>query len=230
MLAFTIALFLASPFLTLRLDGGGSFEKPLSADEEKYWLERLEYGDPEARDVLVVRNLRLVAHIAKKYYSNETDKEDLMQCGTIGLINAVMSFRRDKQTQLSTYASTCIENEMRMYFRKRRKYSGEASIDEPLDTDRDGNPLTLKDILYTTGDLGEELESNEVHGRLDAFITEELSELEKNIIRARYYSDGRSVVPQREVAVKNGISRSYVSRIEKKALEKLRLRFEKDGF
>ncbi|MDR0917318.1 MAG: sigma-70 family RNA polymerase sigma factor [Oscillospiraceae bacterium] len=224
MLTFTIAMLLAAPILMLRLDGS-SFKQPLKPDEERECLRRLAEGDEEARLTLIERNMRLVAHIVKKYYANETDREDLIQIGAIGLINAIGTYKPDKKVALSTYASTCIENEIRMHFRRGRKRQGDQSLDEPLDNDRDGNPLTLGELLMHYDNTDEKITAEESRERLLRYLREELNPTELKILIARYGIGGAPEQTQREVAADLGISRSYVSRIESRAVGKLRERF-----
>ena len=200
----------------------GSFPRPLSPKEEQHYLERAAAGDLEARNVLVERNLRLVAHIMKKYYASESDQEDLISIGTIGLIKAANSYRLDKNIKFATYASRCIENEILMYFRSRRKNSQDVSLSELIETGTDGAALELQDVVAGEEDLLEELSARENGRRLRAAVEAVLTDQEKEVVCTRYGLFGRQAQKQREVAALLGISRSYVSRIEKKALERLR--------
>ena len=200
----------------------GSFPRPLSPKEEQHYLERAAAGDLEARNVLVERNLRLVAHIMKKYYASESDQEDLISIGTIGLIKAANSYRLDKNIKFATYASRCIENEILMYFRSRRKNSQDVSLSELIETGTDGAALELQDVVAGEEDLLEELSARENGRRLRAAVEAVLTDQEKEVVCTRYGLFGRQAQKQREVAALLGISRSYVSRIEKRALGKLR--------
>ena len=200
----------------------GSFPRPLSPKEEQHYLERAAAGDLEARNVLVERNLRLVAHIMKKYYASESDQEDLISIGTIGLIKAVSSYKLDKNIRLATYASRCIENEILMHFRAGRKRAQDVSLSELIETGTDGAALELQDVVAGEEDLLEELSSRENARRLRAAVEAVLTDQEREVVSMRYGLFGRQAQKQREVAALLGISRSYVSRIEKRALERLR--------
>ena len=200
----------------------GSFPRPLSPKEEQHYLERAAAGDLEARNVLVERNLRLVAHIMKKYYASESDQEDLISIGTIGLIKAVSSYKLDKNIRLATYASRCIENEILMHFRAGRKRAQDVSLSELIETGTDGAALELQDVVAGEEDLLEELSSRENARRLRAAVEAVLTDQEREVVCMRYGLFGRQAQKQREVAARLGISRSYVSRIEKRALERLR--------
>ena len=200
----------------------GSFPRPLSQEEERHCLERAAEGDLEARNILIEHNLRLVAHIMKKYYASESDQEDLISIGTIGLIKAANSYRLDKNIKFATYASRCIENEILMYFRSRRKNSQDVSLSELIETGTDGAALELQDVVAGEEDLLEELSARENGRRLRAAVEAVLTDQEKEVVCTRYGLFGRQAQKQREVAALLGISRSYVSRIEKRALERLR--------
>ena len=204
----------------------GSFPRPLSPKEEQHYLERAAAGDLEARNVLVERNLRLVAHIMKKYYASESDQEDLISIGTIGLIKAVSSYRLDKNIRLATYASRCIENEILMHFRAGRKRAQDVSLSELIETGTDGAALELQDVVAGEEDLLEELSSRENARRLRAAVEAVLTDQEREVVCMRYGLFGQEARKQREVAARLGISRSYVSRIEKRALERLRAELE----
>ena len=204
----------------------GSFPRPLSPKEEQHYLERAAAGDLEARNVLVERNLRLVAHIMKKYYASESDQEDLISIGTIGLIKAVSSYKLDKNIRLATYASRCIENEILMHFRAGRKRAQDVSLSELIETGTDGAALELQDVVAGEEDLLEELSSRENARRLRAAVEAVLTDQEREVVSMRYGLFGRQAQKQREVAARLGISRSYVSRIEKRALERLRAELE----
>ena len=213
-------------FAALHLKSGHSFPRPLSAKEEAEMLRRYrDEGDQAARAKLIEHNLRLVAHIVKKYDAG-SEQEDLISIGAIGLIKAVNTFDDKKGIRLATYASRCIENEILMYFRAGRKRERDISISEPIETDREGQPLSLLDTLADEGSLCEDVEKQIGGEHLRRYIVEELDPREREVIMRRYGLCGDAMT-QREVAKKLGISRSYVSRIEKKALEKLRERFER---
>ncbi len=213
-------------FFILHVCGGGSFPKPLSEKEEKECLARLANGDMEARNTLVEHNLRLVAHIIKKYYGTQSEQDDLVSIGTIGLIKAINTFNPAKSIRLSSYASRCIENEILMHFRNAKKSAQDVSLNEAIDTDKDGNPLTLLDIMAVDDNILDEIDKRLNRKKLGQFINEELDEREKQIIVLRYGLDGKDSMTQKNVAKLLNISRSYVSRIETKALKKLRRRFE----
>ena len=221
MFSALVYLLSNSLFFTLRLSGGGSFPKPLKPEEEKAYLERLARGDPEARNVLIERNLRLVAHIVKKYYSQSGDQEDLISIGTIGLIKGVSTFKPDKNVRLATYASRCIENEILMHFRSQRKLQGEVSLSDTLDTGGDGSSLSLMDVISVDDTMMEDLDNKDACAKVRRCVNECLTDREAHIITLRYGLGGKEPLTQREVAQRCGISRSYVSRIEKKALQKL---------
>ncbi len=214
-------------YLALHLSGGGSFPKPLSAAQERECLLLIKQGDVEARNKLIEHNLRLVAHIIKKYYSSVRDQEDLISIGTIGLIKAVSTFDCDKGTKFATYASRCVENEILMFFRAKKKTGADVSINDPIDTDKDGNALTLMDIMSQEDDILETIDLQMKSEELHRCIVRALSPREQQIIRLRYGLRGQIPLTQREVAARLSISRSYVSRIEKKAIEKLRGAFGK---
>lgn len=212
-------------FFFLHVQSSSSFPKALSAAEEKRCLEAMAKGDRTARKKLIEHNLRLVAHIAKKYYADENDRDDLVSIGTIGLIKAIDSFKTDKGIKLSSYASRCIENEILMFFRGAKKTAQDISLDEPIDTDRDGNTLTLLDTVAADNDIVEDIDLRLKVRRLYDVLGKVLTNREKEIIVLRYGLSGERPMVQREVARKLRISRSYVSRLEKKALEKLRKQF-----
>lgn len=205
----------------LHVVGAGSFPKPLSKKEEEEQLRLLMDGDRSARDVLIERNLRLVAHIVKKYYALSGDQDDLVSIGTIGLIKAVDTFDVDKNIKLSSYASRCIENEILMYFRNQKKTSLDVSLDEAIDTDKDGNPLTLMDIISTEDNIIDEIDLKINSEKIRSYVRL-LPKRERDIIVMRYGLNGEKPLTQREVAKHLNISRSYVSRIEKKTLKELK--------
>lgn len=211
----------------LHIAHGESFPKPLKKAEEQHYLELAAKGDTKARNTLVEHNLRLVAHIIKKYYQNDSSGEDLVSIGTIGLIKAIDTFDMSKSIKLSSYASRCIENEILMHFRNNRKSAQDISLNDTIDTDKDGNPLTLMDIIASDMDLEENVDTKLHLEVLRGYIDETLTDREKEIVLKRYGIGGKKVQTQRELAKSLGISRSYISRIEKKALEKLRKRYEK---
>lgn len=211
----------------LHVTGGNSFPKPLSSSEEKAYLEQMKLGDKTARGKLIEHNLRLVAHIVKKYYSSTSDQDDLVSIGTIGLIKAIDSFNVSKGIRLSSYAARCIENEVLMYFRSTKKNLQDVSMNEPIETDKDGNALILMDLIAMEDTFVDEIDVKLKSEKLYRYINEVLTPREKKIIILRYGLNGQTARPQREVAKILGISRSYVSRIEKKALETLQKRFEK---
>ena len=221
---FTAAVWLmfSSILCSLRLSSaGGSFPKPLTAAEERYYLARSAEGDLEARNSLIERNLRLVAHIMKKYYTPSADQEDLISIGTIGLIKGISTFDASKGARLATYAARCVENEILMYFRSLRKGAQDVSLSDCIETGRDGNALSLLDTICSEEDLFEELSTRELHGQLRALVERILTPREKLVVTLRYGLDGNAPLTQREIAAQCGISRSYVSRIEKKALKTL---------
>ena len=193
------------------------------------YLERAAQGDLEARNVLIERNLRLVAHIMKKYYAQTADQEDLISIGTIGLIKAVSTFDPAKGIRLATYAARCVENEILMYFRSQRKTASDVSLSDYIETGKDGNALSLMDVVSQDEDLFEQVSAKESVRALRRAVREVLTERERLVLTLRYGLDGRPPQPQREVAEVCGISRSYVSRIEKKGLEKLRAALKEDG-
>ena len=219
-------LLMNSLLLTLRIMPGDSFPKPLSRAEEEECLARWEKGDVEARNKLVEHNLRLVAHIIKKYYTQTDDTDDLISIGTIGLIKGINTYRRDKGVRLTSYASRCIENEILMFFRSRRKSAGELSLSEAIETEDDGGALSLLDVVSEEQDLSERVCEKELCAQLRREMERSLDERERRILTLRYGLDGEKSHTQRETAELCAISRSYVSRLEKHALEKLRRALE----
>ncbi len=209
-------------YLILHIQNQTSFPKPLSAKEERYYLEQLAQGDKNARGVLIERNLRLVSHIVKKYYSKTNDTDDLVSIGTIGLIKAVDSFDYTKGTRFSTYASRCIENEILMHFRALKKTGGDVLLGDAIDIDKDGNPLTIEDTIADDTDLSEELEMKTRWSQVKSYIENMDDERAREIIILRYGLNNKKPLTQREVAERLNISRSYVSRIEKKTLSDIR--------
>ena len=204
-----------------------TFLLPLNAEEEKYYLEKMKEGDLEAKHTLIERNLRLVAHISKKYQNGEEDMEDLISIGTIGLIKAISTFNYERGNRLATYAARCIDNELLMYFRGKKKTSREVSLYEPIGTDKEGNQISLMDVVESTDrDVFEIIELKGNSRKVYEMIPKVLNQREQEIIEWRYGLYNQKPVTQREIADKLGISRSYVSRIEKRALEKLKSCFE----
>ena len=230
MLNTAFLLLLSGALFSLRLGpGSGSFPKTLTAEEERRYVEAwTEAGDLEARNRLIEHNLRLVAHIIKKYYSHAADQEDLISIGTVGLIKGVSTYRLDKNVRLATYASRCIENEVLMYFRSQKKSAGDVSLSESIDSDGDGNSLSLMDVLADEEDMTERIGTQELCAALRGYIETALDEREAEILALRYGLNGAAPLTQRETAERCGISRSYVSRLEKRALEKLKKLLEKE--
>lgn len=214
-------------FLILHVTGQGSFPRPLCAKEEKKYLELYKNGDNTARDKLIEHNLRLVAHIIKKYYSSINDQDDLVSIGTIGLIKAIDTFDPTKGIRLSSYAARCIENEILMFFRNMKKSSQDVSMNEPIDTDKEGNTLSLIDVMSVEDSIVDDIDIKIKSEKLKQYINEVLSPRERIIIELRYGLNGKKPLTQREVASIMKISRSYVSRIEKKSLMSLKKRFNK---
>lgn len=197
----------------LRLAGTpGSFPRPLKAEEERDCLERYAAGDLAARDTLIEHNLRLVAHIVKKYYTQSGDSEDLISIGTIGLIKGITTFKPDKNVRLATYASRCIENEILMYFRSQKKLAGTVSLSDALDSDPEGGSLSIMDVIRVDDDMLEELDARDACARVRRCVDTCLDEREKEIVVMRYGLDDKPPRTQREIAALKGISRSYVSR------------------
>lgn len=213
-------------FFALHLSGTGSFPPPLSAKRERECLLAMKNGDVNAKNELIEHNLRLVAHIIKKYYSSSVQQDDLISIGTIGLIKAINTFDPDKGTRLATYAARCIENEILMQFRAQKKTAQDISVNEPIDTDSEGNPLTLMDIISTEDEIVEDIYKMTMLRKLSAEVGKIKDPREKSIIMMRYGLDGMRPMTQLEVSKKLNISRSYVSRIEKKALKELRKALE----
>ncbi len=209
-------------WLILHITDSDAFPKPLSKREENEALERLMQGDESAKALLIEHNLRLVAHVVKKYYTQNADSDDLISIGTIGLIKGINSFKPDKNTKLATYCARCIENEILMYFRSSKKLNGEISFDEPIDTDSEGNPLTLMDIIAIDDTIVDDIDTKNKLIKVAKLLKAMPDNRDKTIIMLRYGLNGEAPLTQREVAKKLKISRSYVSRIEKKAIEKLR--------
>ncbi|MGU8316640.1 RNA polymerase sporulation sigma factor SigK [Clostridium perfringens] len=230
MLQYLLELVGSKIFLTGYVTGNSTFPKPLNEKEEKIYLERLKDGDVEAKRVLVERNLRLVAHIVKKYssnYQNSKEMDDLISIGTIGLIKAIDSFDTNKGIRLATYAAKCIDNEILMFFRNTKKTKGEVFLQDPIGVDKEGNEICLIDILSSDSDSVLEAVENSLQVKeLYKKMSDVLSPREKEIIQMRYGLLDGDIKTQREIAGTLGISRSYVSRIEKKALKKLNKEFK----
>ena len=209
-----------------------TFLQPLSKEEEETYLDLLKNGNPqesqEAKEILIERNLRLVAHIAKKYQNTDVESQDLISIGTIGLIKAILSYDTGKNSKLATYAAKCIENELLMMLRTKKKLSREVSIYEPIGTDKEGNEISLLDILkQDQPDIIEEMDNKKNISQLQEIINTCLNQREKEIILLRYGLITGNEITQREIGEYFGISRSYISRIEKKALLKLRAEYER---
>ena len=209
-------------FFALHVTTASSFPRPLSSAEEKECFTAIKNGDEKARGTLIEHNLRLVAHIVKKYYGASYEQDDLISIGTIGLIKATMTFDSEKGARFATYASKCIENEILMYFRGKRKSALDVSISEPIDSDKDGNSLTFMDVMADESFICEDIETKLRCEKLYEHIASDLGQRERKIISLRYGLGGKRPLTQREVAEKLGISRSYVSRIEKKTMETLK--------
>ena len=215
-------------FFALHIGSPNHFPKPLTKKEELEALEKSKNGDIQARNLLVEHNMRLVVHIIKKYYANYSDQDDLISIGTIGLIKGINSFNSEKGTKLATYAARCIENEILMHFRGVRKTAQDISMNEPIDTDGEGNPLTLADIICIDDTIADDIDHKFKCRQLRKLIDEMSNLREKTIIIMRYGFDGNEPKTQQEVADILGISRSYVSRIETRILNELRRRLEKE--
>ena len=213
-------------FLMLHLSAGASFPKPLTLAEERYYLEEFKNGSIDARNILIERNLRLVAHIIKKYYATSKDQDDLVSIGTIGLIKGVSTFNQKNGARLATYAARCIENEILMYFRNQKKRQNDVNIDDPIETDAEGNSLTFLDVVYEEERFAENLDlkinSKKLYVALETF-----PEREKKILIMRYGLYNTKAYTQKEIAKKLGISRSYVSRIESRAIRRMNEHFKK---
>lgn len=223
MLHSFIALIMSFPFLMLRLTGSESaFPKPLSQAEEDEYVRRAVNGDISARNTLIEHNLRLVAHIIKKYYVSQSDQDDLISIGTIGLIKGISTYKPSKGVRLATYASRCIENEILMHFRSLKKSAGDVSLSDTLDSDPEGGTLSIIDVVSVEDDIVEALAGDEALRAMREGVDALLDEREKEIITLRYGLGGIKPITQREIADKLNISRSYVSRIEKRALGKLK--------
>ncbi|MEE0980593.1 MAG: RNA polymerase sporulation sigma factor SigK [Acutalibacteraceae bacterium] len=213
-------------FFALHLSSASSFPPPLSAKDEREYLVAYKNGDINAKNKLIEHNLRLVAHIIKKYYSNSAHQDDLISIGTIGLIKAINTFDVEKGTRLATYAARCVENEILMYFRAQKKTAQDVSVNEPIDTDSEGNPLTLMDIIATEDEIIDDIYKMTMIKKLRGEIKKIDNPRERTIIILRYGLDGNKPLTQLEVSERLNISRSYVSRIEKKVLTRLKKALE----
>lgn len=219
---YVLTSFIAKfTFLFLRTGASASFPPPLSQEEEKNYFIKMKNGDASARNELIIRNLRLVAHIIKKYYTNYDEQEDLISIGTIGLIKAIDTYDVDNGTRFATYAGKCLQNEILMHFRAQKKLACESSIDDTIEIDKDGNPLTYIDIISVDDNIIEQIDLKSKKEMIEFAVEKLLDKREKSIIQLRYGLNNTKPITQREVATKLGISRSYVSRIEKSALEKI---------
>ncbi len=220
-----VFLMLSGLMYSLQLSSG-SFPKPLTAQEEAHYLTLAAQGDLEARNILIERNLRLVAHIMKKYYAQGSDQEDLISIGTIGLIKGITTFDPSKGARLATYAARCVENEILMHFRSQKKSAQDVSLSDYIETGSDGAALSLMDVVSSDEDLADRISDREDIRKVCRAVDTVLSPQEKQVILMRYGLGGTAPKRQREVAQSLGISRSYVSRIEKRALRKLRSSLE----
>ena len=229
MISAWILLLLNTLCFPLRLGNAGSFPRPLKAEEEREYLERFANGDLEARNKLVEHNLRLVSHILKKYYVQAGDQDDLISIGTIGLIKGISTFKPDKKVRLATYASRCIENEILMFLRKSSQLKNEISIDEPLNVDWDGNELLLSDILGSDNDIVNRDIEKEVECSLVLQAVSRLAPRERQIMELRFGLCGQKEHTQKQVADVLGISQSYISRLEKRIIERLKKDLERVG-
>lgn len=230
MFDFILNVFSDFLFFILHVNDQGSFPPSLKPKEEERLIKLKELGDKEAKNKLIEHNLRLVAHVIKKYYSGAEMQDDLISIGTIGLIKAVDTYKSDKGTKFATYAGRCIENEILMFFRSQKKSASDISIDEPIDTDSEGNPLTLMDIISTEDTILDEIYIKTLNKKMYRFINEIKDERDKTIIILRYGLNNQPPLTQREVSKKLGISRSYVSRIEKRVLGELRQKFDSEDY
>lgn len=216
-------------FLFLKLSASHSFPPPLDTEAEQQYFALARKGDKKAREILIEHNLRLVAHIVKKYYTGSKNQEDLMSIGTIGLIKAIDSFNPANGARFATYACRCLQNEILMYFRGQKKIAGEVSINETIDIDKDGNPLTYSDIISCEDTIADDIDLKVKSARAMKFVNSALTDREKEIIIMRYGLGDTQAATQREIAQKLGISRSYVSRIEKGALDKISTMLSRPG-
>ncbi len=221
MITALISMFSNFVHLILGIGSPQNFPPPLSPEKEAEYFGRMERGDDSVREELILHNLRLVSHIVRKYYASSKNQEDLVSVGVIGLVKAVDSFRISNGAKFATYAAKCIQNEILMHFRSQKKLSAEISLNETIDVDRDGNPLTYIDVISCDESMASEIERRICSERALRYVNTVLDERERQIIIMRYGLGGTKAMTQREAASVLGISRSYVSRIEKTALEKL---------
>ena len=222
MLVLLFSLFARITHLILGINTPQKYPPPLSKEEEMNYFLAAQNGDEDARQKLISHNLRLVSHIVRKYYATAKNSEDLVSIGTIGLVKAVDSFRLENGSKFATYAAKCIQNEILMFFRAQKKLTTEVSLNETIDVDRDGNPLTYIDVISCEEDMTDEIDRKIMTTKMLGYLNTRLTPRERQIIVLRYGLGDVEPHAQREVAVMLGISRSYVSRIEKSALEKLR--------
>ncbi len=222
MISALVTMILGAVHLLLGIGTPAKFPPPLDPREEEAAFFAKMDGDEKAREKLILHNLRLVAHIVRKYYGTAKNQEDLVSIGTIGLIKAVDSFNPTNGARFATYAAKCIQNEILMHFRAQKKHTAEVSINETIDVDRDGNPLTYMDVIATEDNMDEEIDLHIKKDRVKYLVQTVLDPREREIVTLRYGLAGGTPLTQREVAEKLGISRSYVSRIEKAALDTLR--------
>lgn len=225
MIGFVFTPILKLLHVILGVNTAQNFPPPLEAGEEAATFRLARAGSEDARQKLILHNLRLVSHIVRKYYATAKNQEDLVSIGTIGLVKAVDSFKIDNGTRFATYAAKCIQNEILMHFRSQKKLNAEVSMNETIDVDRDGNPLTYTDVISSEENLAEDVMRHVEGERALMLVRTRLEPREQQVIALRFGLGGLTPLTQREIAVKLGISRSYVSRIEKAAIEKLR-----DGF
>jgi RNA polymerase sporulation-specific sigma factor len=226
-----LSILLSKLFLMfLRTTGPNSFPPPLNSKQEKLLFKKFSEGDKKSRELLIEHNLRLVAHIVKKYYSTSNCQDDLVSIGTIGLIKSIDTYNVEKGAKFTTYASKCIQNEILMFFRSQKKHQNEVSINETIDTDKDGNPLTYSDIVSCDDTIAEGIELKIYSKKAIEILNRVLNEREKQIIVLRYGLNNKKPITQREISTLLGISRSYVSRIEKSALEKIKNEFKRCGY
>ncbi len=216
-------------YIFLKVSDSDAFPPPLTAEEEAECFEKMKRGDRTARQKLIEHNLRLVAHIVKRYYS-QSDQDELISTGTVGLIKAVDTFDPSNGTRFATYACRCLQNEILMQFRTQKKFRNELSVNDTIDTDKDGNPLTYGDVISTDEDIAEALDQRSRERKAVELLMNVLSERERRIMILRTGLDGGEPMTQAEVGAKLGISRSYVSRIEKSAIDKLRAQMKKAGY
>ena len=233
MLALSISGFLAfiksAIFVVGYIQSSNLFPEPLSQEEEKDCLERLKNGDDEARNILIERNLRLVAHVSKKYTTTNIEQDDLISIGTIGLIKGINSFKHDKGVKLSTYIAKCIDNEILMFLRSSKKLQAEVKLSDPIGKDKDDNVVTLQEVLEADiKSIEDEVDLGLKKEKLYTNIDKILKEREKEILVRRFGLNGHKPETQNEIAKDLGISRSYVSRIETKAIKKLEAKLKKD--